>query len=807
MFKSYIINAKEPNKGAINFSELLDAPAGKHGFLGTTEDGHLAFEDGKRFRIIGTSMVKSGCLPEHDVAECVAERLSSNGINMVRMHYADGICDVGNYDGNELLLIDYSKGNSRELNEVALEHLDYFIYQLKQRGIYVQLDTFVGRNWQPEGDGLDYPDTFPENWAPKNSNIFNRRMIELQKEFDVKFLTHFNPYTGLRYVDDPAIAVVQVMNENSMLWDFGANFNLDTLGPNYKRELQKKWTAWLKKKYGTNEALKEAWTDMFGVCALEVVENVDFSVQLPAQIWQTNKVVGSEHDAAQYQSDSQTRMSDFVEFLIETENAFTKEMYDHLRSIGVKCGINTTNLIRGAANVYTSTRNCTVQEHDAYYNHPYCGFSPPAKVSRIPMVEIDPRANVTGQFTANNLITQLTNAKVEGMPLIIAEWNDVSPTPFDAEAMLEMTAYGSLQDWDGMNNFMYNQESTMKGLEHEDLSFYFINSNDPSKWGEYGISSYVFQKHLIEPAKNTVYLCYTNDDIKANPDAPSMIPHTVLPFFSKVVTKFSDDGKFTVGENEVAISGGYTPTGDFTEASHAIVFSDSPYADLHHKKYGKCEYLAKHTEEKTQSFYGLGKIGEKRLVIEDGKKFSRDGFVYGDVTSEAMRRWGLINSDQGIVNGNWFKSDTDELAMCPEKGVFICETEQFAAFAGHPEKIQKVGNAEFEISNGIMSMNLLSRDGKPLTDSDYILMTCIGETTNEGMKFEGEWLLDFGHAPVLVDQIEGKVTIANAKKTLKVYALAPNGDRKEEIPVAFDGDNAVFEFTNREAAIHYELRS
>lgn len=101
MFKSYIINAKEPNKGAINFSELLDAPAGKHGFLGTTEDGHLAFEDGKRFRIIGTSMVKSGCLPEHDVAECVAERLSSNGINMVRMHYADGICDVGNYDGNE----------------------------------------------------------------------------------------------------------------------------------------------------------------------------------------------------------------------------------------------------------------------------------------------------------------------------------------------------------------------------------------------------------------------------------------------------------------------------------------------------------------------------------------------------------------------------------------------------------------------------------------------------------------------------------------------------------------------------------
>ena len=38
MFRKYLMDGLEPNQGAINFSELLDAPAGKHGFLRGTAD-------------------------------------------------------------------------------------------------------------------------------------------------------------------------------------------------------------------------------------------------------------------------------------------------------------------------------------------------------------------------------------------------------------------------------------------------------------------------------------------------------------------------------------------------------------------------------------------------------------------------------------------------------------------------------------------------------------------------------------------------------------------------------------------------
>ena len=44
------INKTNPNKGVLDYSYLLDAPAGKHGFV-TTRNGHFYFEDGVRAKI------------------------------------------------------------------------------------------------------------------------------------------------------------------------------------------------------------------------------------------------------------------------------------------------------------------------------------------------------------------------------------------------------------------------------------------------------------------------------------------------------------------------------------------------------------------------------------------------------------------------------------------------------------------------------------------------------------------------------------------------------------------------------------
>lgn len=56
------IHKAEPNKGILDYSHLLDAPAGKHGFV-ETRNGHLYFEDGKRARFLGFNVAARSNTP------------------------------------------------------------------------------------------------------------------------------------------------------------------------------------------------------------------------------------------------------------------------------------------------------------------------------------------------------------------------------------------------------------------------------------------------------------------------------------------------------------------------------------------------------------------------------------------------------------------------------------------------------------------------------------------------------------------------------------------------------------------------
>ena len=48
-------------------------------------------------------------------------------------------------------------------------------------------------------------------------------MIELQHEYARDLLTHVNPYTGKRYADEPAVALIEISNEDGLIreWLWG----------------------------------------------------------------------------------------------------------------------------------------------------------------------------------------------------------------------------------------------------------------------------------------------------------------------------------------------------------------------------------------------------------------------------------------------------------------------------------------------------------------------------------------------------------------------------------------------------------
>ena len=176
------ISMTEANQGVLNFSHLLDAPAGKHGFV-RVKDGHFMFEDGTRAKFLGFNIATRSNTPTHEDAERLAERFASMGVNVIRMHAAD--CPPGDGVGNwsssrKTPLLDYSRGTTRFCHPEGLDRFDYLAAKLKEKGIYLHVDLLVARDFL-EGDGLDYPGGFP--LCTKRYPVYNERLIQLQKEY------------------------------------------------------------------------------------------------------------------------------------------------------------------------------------------------------------------------------------------------------------------------------------------------------------------------------------------------------------------------------------------------------------------------------------------------------------------------------------------------------------------------------------------------------------------------------------------------------------------------------------------------
>ncbi|WP_313558885.1 hypothetical protein [Ruminiclostridium cellobioparum] len=328
--------------GALDFSFLLESPAGKYGFV-RIKDGHFYVGD-KRIRFYGFNIPFGSLCSSRQDAEIIAERLAKAGVNFVRLHAEDSREWAEGH-----LLIDYSKGNSRNLDPEHWDRLDYLFYCLKQRGIYLQLDLFCYRSFMPD-DGLDYPDNMMKYF--KQVNVFNRRLIDLQKEYATNYLTHLNPYTGLRYIDDAAVAIIQVMNEDGIFWYEGRD---ETGLPSYRKELDWRFNHYLLAKYGSRKALDAVWTKEDGTrCLLEDEDPELGTVRRLPHLEGTQMYCDWK---ANYRGmESPARYADYTEFLTGIQLDFSKEMRDHLISLGTKCPINISNHAQGAADIYSLDR-------------------------------------------------------------------------------------------------------------------------------------------------------------------------------------------------------------------------------------------------------------------------------------------------------------------------------------------------------------------------------------------------------------------------------------------------------------------
>ncbi|MDP6934757.1 MAG: hypothetical protein QGG40_17685, partial [Myxococcota bacterium] len=111
--------------------------------------------------------------------------------------------------------------------------------------------------------------------------------LTAQMQWTRRIYDRVNPHTGLHYAEDPAIALVEITNENSLVagWLGGS---LERLPESHRRALDERWNAWLSDRYGSDEALAAAWSggDRAG---LALGESLSFGSvgRHPVQRWMT----------------------------------------------------------------------------------------------------------------------------------------------------------------------------------------------------------------------------------------------------------------------------------------------------------------------------------------------------------------------------------------------------------------------------------------------------------------------------------------------------------------------------------------
>ncbi|MDQ8181997.1 carbohydrate binding domain-containing protein [Pelagicoccus sp. SDUM812005] len=254
--------------GITDLSHLNHDTAGQHGYIAVDAHSHFT-AGGERVRLWGVNITSHSCFPTHAEAEGIAARLAKFGFNIVRFHHMDN-----NWGGGSL--IDYARGNSRHLHPANLEKLDYFIAQLKSHGIYSNLNLINSRDFKV-ADGLD-PQTEAQLDAKERHilGFVDPTFRDLEKEFARSLLAHTNPYTGLTYAEDPAIAVVEINNENGIFHQYYGG-SLNKWPKVYKNQLQGKWNAWLQSRYPDTASLLAAWSGDSEPFGPEKIANPSFA--------------------------------------------------------------------------------------------------------------------------------------------------------------------------------------------------------------------------------------------------------------------------------------------------------------------------------------------------------------------------------------------------------------------------------------------------------------------------------------------------------------------------------------------------
>ena len=300
-------------------------------------------------------------------------------------------------------------------------------------------------------------------------------------------MTHLNPYTGNEYRNEPAIAIVEMLNENALYLGFRAPT------PYYDEELTRIFNLWLQQKRNPEELKK-----------LRELAAVAEGAPIP-------RLKGQETAAA-----PRERYATEMAFYTDARNQVLPG-HERVSEEGPRCesarspAPPTTAIPAVPTPCWPRSPKLDILDGHVYWQHP--GSPPPVNT---PMVN-DP---------FNSTIVQLSRTAFAGKPYTVSETNHPFPNDWAAEGIPILAAYGSFQDWDAI--IMYTFEPKRDPNWKPYVGDPFDISLDPVRMTQMAAGALTFLRGDVRAARETVARTYSKDQVLDS----RRLPRTEQPYFT-----------------------------------------------------------------------------------------------------------------------------------------------------------------------------------------------------------------------------------------------------------------------------------
>jgi len=463
------------DESIIDMSHLLDDVAGEHGPLGRV-GADFVFADGTPVKFWGVNAGYASDNP--DIMERQARLYAKYGINMIRQHPVHGAI------GDAIIGPD----GSVSFDSDRLDDFDRWFATLKDHGIYMTWSIHyhhVVFPEQTESQGGNIPDELynelPDRGGGKDTYgkaSFVQEYIDSQWAYAEALLNHVNPYTGVAYKDDPALAIVEMRNEDSVFFHnpLGHNFVHGDDAPAHREYLREMWHDWVADNYASDAELSAAWGA--GMLPNDSV-NADPATQ-PMEMYAAWEM---DADGA---GNETARMGDFIRFLAEMQREDYEQYKSRLDGIGFDGVVVSTPWKAGGA-AATAANLWTDDAMDAVYRHNYFGGGAGGHNIDEGTVNNDSHMHQPGSGILSSAFFQ-----VEDKPFMMTEWTQKPPNQWKAEIAPLMAFY-------------------MMGLQGMDASYHFAGGRSYYGSGWPSMRSYVTETpHYMGQFPALTHAIYNN---------------------------------------------------------------------------------------------------------------------------------------------------------------------------------------------------------------------------------------------------------------------------------------------------------